>query len=299
MEGPHGLPDRGRLFPGAGWVINLSRDEQMSAPRSLLHSQVSELLAIEGDFQEALKAQSKLDALDSQFQALLSTLQAQAVSQRQGLEDYLHANGLEPAISPSPIAGVLQLLSSPNELSHLISADYAAFNYAAHRYSVLVELALRLYDPALRELAPKHLRTYTRAALMFNHVLPASIVGELNREGLDCRCVCPMCSIGACGCLAAGRHFINAAWRESEPEISSETGFLVTSPRRDSQLAQSGVRSGDRLLQVDGRVIQTFTDVQAAIREHKLGGEAVFRIARGLEPPRDIQVRHVSDYATG
>ena len=271
----------------------------MSDPRSLLHSQISELLAIESDFQEALDDQSKLDLLDPDLQASLSTIRAQAVSQRQGLENYLRVNGVEPTISPSPIASLLRLPSLPDQLSRLLSADYAAFNYAAHRYSVLVELALRLYDPALRELAPKHLRTYTRAARLFNHLLPPVIVGELNREGLDCRCICPMCSIGACGCMAAGRYFINAAWQESEPEINGQPGFLLTPPRRDSQLAQSSVRAGDRLLEVDGQAIQTFTDVQAAIRKHEIRGEVVFRIARGVEPPRDIRVRHVIDYAPG
>ena len=274
-------------------------DELMGDPRSLLHGQVSELLAVEGDIQEALDGQSKLDLLDPDLQASLSTIRAQAVSQRQGLENYLRANGVEPTISSSPIASLLQPPSSPNQLSHLLSADYAAFNYAAHRYSVLVELALRLYDPALRELAPKHLSTYTRAARLFNHLLPTVIVGELNREGLECHCICPMCSIGACGCMAAGRHWINTAWRESEPEINGQPGFLLTAPRRDSQLAQSGVRAGDRLLEIDGQVIKTFMDVQAAIRKHEIGGEVVFQIARGLEPPRDIRVRHVSDYAPG
>ena len=99
--------------------------------------------------------------------------------------------------------------------------------------------------------------------------------------------------------MAAERYFINAAWDESEPEINGQPGFPLTPPRRDSDLDQSSVRAGDRLLKVDGQVIQTFTDVQAAIRKHEIGGEGVFRIARGLEPPRDIRVRHVSDYAPG
>jgi len=33
--------------------------------------------------------------------------------------------------------------------------------------------------------------------------------------------------------------------------------------------------------------------------EHQVGEELVFRVSRGSEPPRDIQVRHVSDYPPG
>lgn len=270
----------------------------MSDSRSVLHGQVAELLAVERDFQEALDDQSKLDTLEPDIRASVGTIRALAVSQQQGLEDYLRANGVEPTRSESPIAPLLRLLASTNQPSRLLSADYAAFNFAAHRYSALVELALRLYDPALRELAPKHLRTYTRAALWFNHLLPAAIVAELNRDGLDCHCICPMCSIGACGCMAAGRYFIDAAWRESKPETDAQPGLLITAPRHDSQLAESEVSAGDRLVEVDGQAISTFMDVQTAIREHEIGGEMVFRIARGLEPPRDIRVRHVSDYVS-
>lgn len=178
----------------------------------------------------------------------------------------------------------------------MLSADYSAFNFAAYEYSVLLELALRLYDPALRKLAPQHLSTHSKAVLLLRHLLPGVVVAELDQQGLGCRCICPMCSIGACGCTAAGHAWIDEAWHGARPQIDNEPGLALSPPRQGSQLAERGVRSGDRLLEVDEQPITAFMDVQKAIRKHALGAEVVLRVARGSEPTRDIRIRHVSDY---
>ncbi len=264
-----------------------------------LQEQVMAVVAAERAIQEGLGRQADLTLTHPRLQASLRAIQAQAGIQRQDLENYLRQEVAEPTEPRSPVAPMLSESPSSMNLSGLFAAYCAAFSFAACEYSVLIALTLHLYDPALRELARKHLSSYTRASRLLTHLLPGAIVEELDRQGLECRCICPMCSIGACGCTAAGRLWIDEAWHEAQPQLDREPGLEIWPPRQGSQLAQAGVHGGDRLLGVDGQSINTFRDVQTAIRQHNVGEELIFRVRRGAEPPRDIQVRHVSDYPPG
>ncbi len=257
------------------------------------------LVATERAIEEGLGRQTDLTLTRTKLHSSLEAIQAQAGIQRRNLENYLGPEAAQPTEPRSPIAPLLAEPSSSMTISSLLAAYGAAFSFAATEYSVLIALALRLYDPALRALARKHLSSYAKAARLLTHLLPGAVVEELDRQGLACRCICPMCSIGACGCTAAGRHWIHEAWSEAQPLLDSEPGLVISPPRQGSQLARAGVHSGDHLLGVDGQSIQTFLDVQRAIRQHQVGEELVFQVRRGSEPPRDIQVRHVSDYPPG
>src|SRR6266480_1387588 len=266
---------------------------------SSLPDQVMALVATERAIEEGLGRHADLTLTPTMLHSSLEAIQAQAGIQRRNLEHYLGQSAAQPTEPRSPIAPLLAESSSSMKVSSLLPAFGAAFSFAAMEYSVLIALALRLYDPALRALARKHLSSYSKAARVLTHLLPGAIVEELDRQGLACWCICPMCSIGACGCAAAGRHWIHEAWSEAEPLLDSEPGLEISPPRQGSQLALAGVHGGDRLLGVDGQSINTFRDVQKAIRQHQVGEEMVFRVRRGSEPRRDIQVRHVSDYPPG
>jgi membrane-associated protease RseP (regulator of RpoE activity) len=182
-------------------------------------------------------------------------------------------------------------------VTDVLRADYAAFNYAAVSYAVLFEMALRLYEPPLRELAPKHLRAYAEAAQTINQLIAGVAAGELAQAGLECHCICPMCGIGACGCVSLGTARINAAWRDTAPDGEPQPGFPLQPPRAGSPLAGAGVQGGDRLLEVDGQEVHSVGEIQAAIREHAIGEELQLLVQRGSEAPREIRVEHVSDYA--
>ena len=257
------------------------------------------LVATERAIEEGLGRQADLTLTHTRLHSSLEAIQAQAGIQRRNLENYLGQEAAQPTEPRSPIAPLLADFSSPLKVSSLLAAYGAAFSFAVMEYSVLIAFALRLYDPALRALARKHLNSYAKAARLLTHLLPGAVVEELDLQRLACRCICPMCSIGACGCTAAGRHWIHEAWSEAQPLPDSQPGVEISPPRQGSQLALAGVHSGDHLLGVDGQSINTFLDVQKAIRQHQVGDELVFRVRRGSEPPRDIQVRHVSDYPPG
>jgi hypothetical protein len=266
---------------------------------SSLPDQVIALVATERAIEEGLGRDADITLTHPRLHGTLGAIQAQAGIQRRHLENYLRQEAAEPTEPRSPIAPLLRESSSSRTVSSLLSAYYAAFSFATIEYSVLIEIAFRLYDAALRELAPQHLSTYAKATRLLTHLLPGTIVEELDQQGLACRCICPMCSIGACGCTAAGRHWIDEAWSDAQPQLDSEPGLEISPPRQGSQLAGAGVRGGDRLLGVDGQSIITFKDVQKAIRQHQFGDEVIFRIRRGSEPPRDIRAKHVSDYPAG
>jgi small-conductance mechanosensitive channel len=162
-------------------------------------------------------------------------------------------------------------------------------------YGVLTTLAFRLYEQPLRPLAPRCLREYAEASQGLNQALSAVVAAELLSQGLECHCVCPMCAIGACGCVAVSTRHINHAWRESMPPEELD-GLVLQRPRPNSQFAVAGLLEGDRLLAVDDRSIRSLNDLMDGIRNHPIGEDVRLRIQRGDGEPQEIVARHVSDY---
>jgi hypothetical protein len=171
-----------------------------------------------------------------------------------------------------------------------------AFHQCAVSYAMLYEVALRLYEPRLREIAPKHLKAHADAALSTMRLLPGVVAWQLARDGLHCACICPMCGLGACGCVALGTQTLTAAWRDAAPTESGPPGFVLQPPKPESELARAGVQGGELLLAVDGQQVRALAEIQAAIRKHTLGDDVRFLVQRASESPRGLNVRHVSDY---
>jgi len=168
---------------------------------------------------------------------------------------------------------------------------FTLVNELAIGYTALDAMAMRLFEPPLRELAPRHLRVHTEAAQAITQLLPRVVAGELSQEGLTCMCPCPMCSIGVCGCVAGATTHVTDAWRETAPVPAAMPGYPLQSPRPGSQLAALGIPGGARVLAVDGAAVASHPhDVQAAIRKHQTGEEIRLRIQSGAEEPRDIIV---------
>jgi PDZ domain-containing protein len=172
----------------------------------------------------------------------------------------------------------------------------SAFSRCAISYTMLHEMALRLYEPRLREIAPRHLKASAEAALCATRLLPTVVAWQLAQEGLHCSCICPMCGLGACGCVALGTQTTTAAWRDAARAESAPEGFVLQAPRPASELGQAGLQGGDLLIAIDGQAVRAVPDIQAAIRKHALGDELRLRVQRDSEPSHEITVRHVSDY---
>jgi len=147
------------------------------------------LVATERAIEEGLGRQADLTLTHTRLHSSLEAIQAQAGIQRRNLENYLGQEAAQPTEPRSPIAPLLADFSSPLKVSSLLAAYGAAFSFAVMEYSVLIAFALRLYDPALRALARKHLNSYAKAARLLTHLLPGAVVEELDLQRLACRCM--------------------------------------------------------------------------------------------------------------
>ena len=156
---------------------------------SSLPDQVMALVATERAIEEGLGRQADLTLTHTRLHSSLEAIQAQAGIQRRNLENYLGQEAAQPTEPRSPIAPLLADFSSPLKVSSLLAAYGAAFSFAVMEYSVLIAFALRLYDPALRALARKHLNSYAKAARLLTHLLPGAVVEELDLQRLACRCM--------------------------------------------------------------------------------------------------------------
>src|SRR5215204_715293 len=238
----------------------------------------------------------------SEAAAVVRHCHEMASSQREALEAHLERLGGDAA-EPTETAVAAIFDASAGEahgvrtrtVSDVLRADYTAFNYAAISYAALCEMGFRLYDPPLREIALRHLQAYAEATQQINQLIASVVAWELQHQGLECRCICPMCSMGACGCVAAGTWTVNEAWRETAPSGEAPRGFLLLPPRVGSPLALADVQGGDRLLEVDDQAVESIADIQTAIRKHPFGEEVRVLVQRGSESPREIRATHVSD----
>jgi S1-C subfamily serine protease len=105
-----------------------------------------------------------------------------------------------------------------------------------------------------------------------------------------------MCGLGACGCEDLGTEMLIDAWRDAVPVESELPGFVLLAPRAESELARAGVSGGELILAVDDQRVFHRDEIQTAIRRHALGDELRLLIQRASETPREIRIRHVSDY---
>ncbi|MFI5041492.1 MAG: PDZ domain-containing protein [Acidimicrobiales bacterium] len=123
-------------------------------------------------------------------------------------------------------------------------------------------------------------------------VLPHVVVRELRAAAITCVCRCPACSIGACGCIRATLATTEEAWGGEAP--ARESGLsLLSPPRPGSQLAEAGLEVGARILSVDGVGVGSNADLQAALRRHEVGEEALVDVERLGGEMTQLVVRRV------
>jgi hypothetical protein len=266
-----------------------------------LQDRLMHLIADEVEIVRALERQIALRPTHPEATKTLTTIHAAVKGHGESLRSQLGVSpGSPPAAVRSPIGDLIDSALTGQGQTQLLSndlrADFAAFSYAALGYAALFEMSLRLYVPALREIAPQHLQDYAQPARAVNHVIASVVAWELLQDDLTCSCICPMCTLGACGCVYACTNTIDEVWQEAALAVDSPPGFLLQAPRPGSQLLLAGVQGGDRLLEVDGQPVQKPMDGLAAIRRHAIGEEVRLRIMESSGEGRDIIVRHLNDY---
>ena len=255
---------------------------------------VAELVAFEGEVAGRLERAQQLSSGHPDALAAIRRLRPMVQTHRDQLATYLKdSGGAEPSReTTSP----LSISREAAALSEVLRDLCLAFHHCTLSYGMLYELALRLYEPRLREIAPEHLKAHADAALSTARLLPGVVAWQLAQDGLHCACTCPMCGLGACGCVAMGTETLTEAWRDAAPTESEPPGFVLLPPKPESALARAGMQGGELVLAVDGEQVRGRAEVQAALRKRTLGDEVRFLIQRTSESPRGLIVRHISDY---
>lgn len=268
--------------------------------RQALQGRLMQLMADEAEIVRALGRQIALTPEHPEASKTLTDIHAAIEGHTESLRSQLEVSPGSVSAAQSPIGGLFDFASPGSGRTQLLSnnlrADFAAFNYAALGYAALFEMSLRLDVPPLREIAPQFLEDYAKAAQAVNRIIAPVVAWELLQDDLTCSCICPMCTLGACGCVSACTDTIDEVWQGAALAVDSPPGFLLQAPRPGSQLLLAGVQGGDRLLEVDGQPVHNFMDVQAAIRRHAIGEEACLRVMDSSGEGRDIIVRRLNDY---
>lgn len=209
---------------------------------------------------------------------LLALTAAEEVSTRQGLD--LVGDGPAPSSATA---------------SNAVQGAYGAVGEASGAAASLFATGRLMFEGAACDLAVDRMKTYARATKALNALLPQVVGWELREEGLACHCVCPMCGLGACGCIWASLHNIDLAWGGAGLAEPDEHGIpLRTPPRPGSQLAAAGVHQWDRVVAVDDQAVRAPAELQTALRRHAIGEEVRLRIEHNGDS-REVVVRHASD----
>ncbi len=269
-------------------------------PGAVLGDRLQRVTSIERALAHGLAELSHRPSLGSALRDELTTMRSDCDARVLTLGASPHALAADRPAS-SPMTRLLADARTVESTSEALGLVAAALGLAASEYAVLTQLAFRLFDPALRELAPSHLSAHLRASRRLHALLAGVVVHELDERELDCRCICPMCGLGACGCTLAGRATIDEAWPLTEVDLGADPGLDLTTPRRGSPLASAGALGGERLIAIDGEPIaaagiEAVIEIQTAIRRHAIGEHFLVTVARADGTTRELSVEHVSDY---
>jgi hypothetical protein len=182
-----------------------------------------------------------------------------------------------------------------NEHAHsvLVEDALAAAASAVAAYGALYASARLLYENDVCDLADAHAAEWALELTALGDLLAPAVHAELLSGGLTCRCVCPTCGIGACGCTRNSIDTIRGY--SGQPELAPGDGLELRVPSRPgSQLAEAGLERGDRIISVDGQLVHTNAEIQRALRGHAIGESMAMEVVRAGEC-QEIRVARVSD----
>jgi membrane-associated protease RseP (regulator of RpoE activity) len=170
------------------------------------------------------------------------------------------------------------------------------FNQAVIGYSVLHLLATRFRDSdsiadesTSLHLARQHTQNYVQAIQQISRLLHDVVVWELDREGLECLCLCPGCSVGICLGAMSARTFLSNTWVEAGP-IADDEGIYVQLPKQNSAAAKAGLRRGDVILAAGGQEFESWGDIQRAVQGAEPGEEIRLTVRRDSDVLEEVVI---------
>jgi len=226
-----------------------------------LHQHMAQLIALEASIVKLLEQQLDAVAAYPDGTSIIQKLAQLAQNHRQALEARLNvvANNV---LVPDRVDRDSQC-DTDYPMSTALRRDYASLNEAIIDYTTLRVIALRFRDSPVAgeentaDLAEKHIRDYVGAIRRINQLIHDVVVWELEREGLSCNCTCACCGMGVCICNVYNRETLSNAWIEAGP-IADDSEFTMVPPRPGSNAATAGLKSGDQIIEADGRKIESY-----------------------------------------
>ena len=235
---------------------------------------------------EELRTDTAIDRVPGES---FTRLLALAASHRLTLDKFAGLRGAE--LNRLELTGVHR--DGVPALSALLEDVVAAAASAVVAYGALYASTRLLYENEVCDLADAYAADWARELVALNDLLALTVHGDLLSGGLTCRCICPTCGIGACGCTRNSIDTIRGYW--GQPGLEPSEGLeLRVPPRPGSQLAEAGLERGDRIIAVDGELVHTNAEIQRALRGHPIGESMTMQVVRA-GVPQEIRVARVSD----
>lgn len=156
-------------------------------------------------------------------------------------------------------------------------AIYSLLGEAVIRYSATQSISTRSADSwavsdkgTTGHIARDHVQDYVAVMGRLVNLTHDAVIWELEKDELECRCVCPSCGVGVCLCAVAARGVLSTALAGALPR-AAEAGIEVLRPRSGSAAESAGIVEGDRVVAIDGVAIDSIPPLQGAIRDHETG----------------------------
>ena len=266
-----------------------------------LHAQLVTMIVLEVAIAEKLNQLIPLVSEHVGAGTLLTEFQSLPREHRQALETRL--NEIADPVPPIedigfnfPTDGLTG--QTYNSMSTALQFVYTMFNQALIGYSVLQAHATRFLDsPWLEEegtsfhLAVKFIKNYAQAIQQTTLLLHDVLLWEFDRDGFECQCLCPSCGVGICLCSIAGRFHLNNAWEEAGPFYEAAPVF-VQQPKQNSPAAQAGLQRGHIITAVGGQDLESWFDLQSAVRNAKSGDKIQLKIRQESETMDEVAIVH-------
>ncbi|MDA1256901.1 MAG: LuxR C-terminal-related transcriptional regulator [Chloroflexi bacterium] len=174
--------------------------------------------------------------------------------------------------------------------SHPVSSGlgtvYSLLSEAVIRYTIIQPISNRFRDSMVAEsegttahLTRDHVQDYMAISGRVTEIIHDVVIWELDRDGLECYCVCHACGMGLCVCAMGARVAFGKAWTAACPP-AAEHGLPVNPPRSTSAAAAAGIRAGDTVVAVEGLKIDATSVLQGTIRDHDPTAMINFTIRR-------------------
>ena len=264
-----------------------------------LQTQLAHMIALEAAIEQRLEELIPGVSAHAGVTALLTGFQTLSKDQRQALETRLRTIADNAPQMKDPATGFAANGLSEGRnypVSTALQIIYTMFNQAVIGYSVLHSLSTRFLDSALiadegtsYHLTRQHTQNYVQAIQQISRSLHDVVIWELDQEGLECQCICPSCGVGICVCAMAGRSFLSDTWVEAGP-IADDEGVYVQSPKQNSAATKAGLRRGDVILAAGGQEIESYGDLQSAVRNAEPGEEIRLTVRRGSDELEEVVI---------